>query len=134
MTAAGLSPDAGGSRQELWTAAVLGYAALLLVISVMPLRAPAAVPHLDKVWHLCKYGLFAWLVRRAQRARRQPRPRWRAWLIATGYGLLLEGVQAWLPWRSAEVGDVLANGLGAAVGIWCLPPRARTTHGRTADT
>ena len=41
-----------------------------------------------------------------------------AWIYATSYGLLIELLQAIIPWRSAELGDVLANAMGAALGVW----------------
>ena len=37
---------------------------------------------------------------------------------AAGYGALIELIQAFLPWRSAELGDALANAVGAALGVW----------------
>ena len=37
--------------------------------------------------------------------------------MATAYGALIEGVQAFIPWRSAEGLDLLANAVGAALGV-----------------
>ena len=90
----------------------------LFIVSVVPVTPALSIRHLDKLLHLCEYLLFAWLlVRRG--SRRQPRTDpWRAWLYATSYGLLIEVVQAWLPWRSAELADALANALGAGFGAW----------------
>ena len=90
------------------------------------------VSHLDKVVHLCEYLVFAWLLVQGVRASRMPEPEYRllAWIYATSYGLLIELVQALLPWRSAEWGDVIANACGAALGVWLgrsLPPTDGTS-------
>lgn len=103
-----------------WWIATAAYAALLFVVSVIPVEPKAGVPYLDKVAHLGEYLLFAWLLAQAVRAARR-RDRvvslW-AWIVATSYGGLLEGVQAMLPWRSAELADAVANAVGAALGVW----------------
>ena len=92
-------------------------AAFLLIVSVMPVpETPAKIPSLDKLAHLCEYWLFAWLLTRVLRSARHPLRN--AWLIAVGYGAAIELVQALIPWRSCELADVVANALGAALGIW----------------
>lgn len=96
------------------------YAALVFVVSVIPVATPGPPgAHLDKVAHLCEYLLLAWLLVHAVRSSEgAARPLWWAWIWATGYGALIELVQAFIPWRSAELGDAIANALGAAVGLW----------------
>ena len=105
----------------MWWGGVAAYAALVFIGSVIPLhlKVPAA-PHLDKVAHLCEYLLFAWLLVQAIRTTQMREREYRlwAWIYATSYGLLMELIQAMLPWRSAELGDALANAVGAAIGVW----------------
>ena len=98
------------------------YAALVLIVSVLPIKTEPAVSHLDKVAHLCEYLLFAWLLVQAIRAGRlrEREYLWLAWIYATSYGLLMELIQGMLPWRSADMGDAAANALGAALGTWTL--------------
>ena len=99
---------------------VAAYALALFIVSVIPLETELPVSHLDKVVHLCQYLLFAWLLVQAVRAsglRERDYLLW-AWIYATSYGLMIELVQAMLPWRSAELMDAAANALGAAVGVW----------------
>ena len=88
----------------------------MAVLAVLPPQAGVSVGRLDKFLHLCEYLLFAWCLLQAMRAAGRER-RWLAWAVAAGYGLLLEGVQAFLPYRSAEWGDAAANALGAAIGV-----------------
>ena len=92
----------------------------MLVVSVIPEGPDLSVGHLDKIAHLCEYLLFAWLLVQAVRTGRAPEPEYRlwVWLYATSYGVLIELIQAMVPWRSAEWGDALANAAGAALGVW----------------
>ena len=75
---------------------------------------------LDKAAHLCEYLLFAWCLARAGRSSRWPRGTIRAatLLIAIGLGTALEGIQALLPYRSAEGLDLVMNVVGAGLGLW----------------
>ncbi len=98
----------------------MAYAVGLFIVSVVPVQPTVSIRHLDKLFHLCEYLLFAWLLIQAvRRSRMQPRTvRLRAWLYATSYGALIELIQAFLPWRSAELADALANAVGAGFGAW----------------
>ena len=96
------------------------YAIVVFILSVIPTGPELHVPYLDKVAHLCEYLLFAWLLVQAIRwsqLRERDYLLW-AWIYATSYGLLMEVVQIMVPWRSAELGDAVANTLGAALGVW----------------
>lgn len=78
------------------------------------------MPHLDKLAHLCQYLVFAWLLVHALRLGRLRQREYLAlaWMYATSYGLLLEVLQFFLPWRAASAADALMNALGAAAGVW----------------
>ena len=94
----------------------------MLILAVIPEGPDLSVGHLDKIAHLCEYLLFAWLLVQAIRASSaaggEPTYRLWAWVYATSYGVLIELIQAMLPWRSAEWGDAVANAIGAALGVW----------------
>lgn len=103
----------------------------MLIVSVIPEGPNLSVGHLDKIAHLCEYLLFAWLLVQAIRATRGRETEYLlwAWMYATSYGLLMELIQAMVPWRSAEWGDVVANALGAVLGVWLgdrIPRREST--------
>ena len=99
---------------------MIGCAVFIFVGSVIPIQVELSVSHLDKVVHLCQYWLFAWLLVQAIRTARLKE--WEylvlAWIYATSYGLLVEVIQGFLPWRSADLVDAAANALGAALGVW----------------
>ena len=85
----------------------------------IPPTTPSAWLSLDKAVHLCEYGLLAWLLMMSAR-----RSAWAfgascltAFAGATAYGTLWEAVQMFLPYRSAEVGDLVVNTLGAGIGV-----------------
>ena len=103
-----------------WWLITAAYAGLIFVVSVIPVSPSLAPGYLDKVAHLCEYLLFAWLLVQALRVGglRQRDYFILAWIYAASYGLLIEIVQAVIPWRSAELGDAVANALGAAIGVW----------------
>ena len=94
----------------------------MLILAVIPEGPNLSAGHLDKIAHLCEYLLFAWLLLQAIRASPtaggEPTYRLWAWIYATSYGVLIELIQAMVPWRSAEWGDALANAAGAALGVW----------------
>lgn len=86
-----------------------------------------SVPFLDKIAHLCEYLGFAWLLVQAIRSSPAHDPDvggasreylWWAWIYAASYGLLIELLQALVPWRSADWADAAANAVGAAIGVW----------------
>ncbi len=96
------------------------YAAFVAFLSVIPTTPLPSATHLDKLVHVWEYLVFAWLFTQVIRHNelRAPEYRWLAWMFALSYGLLMELIQAMLPWRSADWADVLSNALGAALGIW----------------
>ena len=76
--------------------------------------AAPAVNYFDKAAHFCVYGLLATLV---QRALRGPRAGWLAVLLVSLFGVTDEVHQSFVPGRSSEVGDWLADTLGAALAV-----------------
>jgi len=95
------------------------YAAAIGFLAILPVPVDYSSRWLDKFIHLGKHLLFAWLLVQAARASGWTRPKTLtiAFLVPVGYGLLLEGVQAWLPYRSAEWLDVVGNTVGAGCGL-----------------
>jgi hypothetical protein len=97
-----------------WVPVVLWMAGMAWA-SVTP---PVAVPSGTDLWlHGIAYGILTLLLRRALALRGGVRRALAAAAVACAYGALLEGVQAALPYRTAEVRDLLANAIGAGVGV-----------------
>jgi VanZ family protein len=71
----------------------------------------------DKAIHFCGYALLCWLVamsmREARRSYRAATLMLAPVLFAVAYGVLNEIIQTFVAARSYELGDVVANALGA---------------------
>ena len=101
-----------------WLVAALIWTTLVLTansLSARDLRHPP-FPGADKVTHAGMYGAAAYAWRRAFRSRSDRT----TWLVASGVtalGAIDEWHQQWVPGRSAEVFDWLADASGVLVAI-----------------
>lgn len=88
--------------------------ALLLLVSVLAFSPGLPEPdvgHVDKLHHA-----VAFLTLAASACFAYPGARGRALLALLGYGMLIELVQLFIPYRSAEWNDVAADAVGIALG------------------
>ncbi|WP_299786860.1 VanZ family protein [uncultured Shewanella sp.] len=95
------------SRRNLFKMAL---ALALILISYLVFSRPSypqLLPHMDKVGHLGSFFCLSYLTHLAFR------PRWQYLAITlAGYALFIELVQSTLPYRSASVGDFIADMAG----------------------
>jgi VanZ family protein len=107
------------SAFSLW-APVVAYMSLVFTLSAMS-SPPSPVHVSDKVEHFVFYGGLALVALRATAGGRVAGVSGRAlvlaWAIATVYGATDEFHQWFVPGRSAEVADWLADTLGAATAM-----------------
>ena len=105
---------------RFWRAATLIWMAGILVASLLPgtVGAPGGM-----LWHLLGYGVLGALWGQWQAV-------WVVWVLATGYGAVIEGLQWLLPYRLAEAADLLTNALGALTGLAITRAWARLHRGR----
>jgi VanZ family protein len=109
-----LSPLRDFHRPRLWLGVWLAAIAATLVLGVVPLPAiDAPVAHFDKIEHAVGYALLA---ASAACLFRPGRPLFGVLLALVALGIVIELLQALLPWRSAELMDALANAVGVAIG------------------
>jgi VanZ family protein len=90
---------------------------IVLILSVVPLPENI-IPSLpiDKIVHFVLYGVTAVMLYRILRTRRSAkRSVLYSIVVSAFYGVLLEVIQFFLPYRSFSTGDMVANTLGAAV-------------------
>ncbi len=102
-----------------WLAAMV-YAVVIFALSSEANPLPALTAHVwDKLLHLVEYGGLGFLVGLAAGQRSDFTSRdvlfW-ASLVGLLYGASDELHQSFVPGRDAEVGDVLADGLGSVIG------------------
>lgn len=82
----------------------------------------------DKTNHLLAFSSLAFTSVWA--GWREPRQWWRLVAALLAYGLGIEIAQGFLPPRSADVTDVLADGVGIALGLLAAWPLVRVLKGR----
>ncbi len=104
-----------------WGATILWMLGIFL-LSAQPHLPQAPEPWLDtllkKTAHGLEYAILAVLARWTLQAHEVPHAgRW-AWGWAVLYALTDEVHQALVPGRHPSGGDVLIDGLGAAIGLW----------------
>ena len=80
-----------------------------------------SLPGFDKLLHSAAYALMGWLVCRALAGTRLKRPAARLYLLAlvitVVYGLSDEWHQSFVPGRTADGWDLMADALGALLGV-----------------
>ena len=90
------------------------------------LSPPPPVPDGAGLWlHVVAYGILTLLLRRATADRGITVRTLAAAATACAYGAVLEGLQAALPYRTAEASDLLANAIGVAAAAF-IPIYRRT--------
>jgi VanZ family protein len=97
--------------------------ALIWLASSLPKRAPFEIfPHQDKAVHLIEYailsGLYCFAIARTWTLQKKPSVLLLASSLAALWGALDELHQAYVPLRSAEATDAIADALGALAGSW----------------
>ena len=113
-TRAKRSPHATGDRWLLAWAAITAIL-LLLPAPYVPDLGSAGDWGLDKAAHVLLFLVLAALAVAPARARLRY-PVAAAALLSFAFGGLLELLQGALGWRSAEVADLLADGVGSTLG------------------
>lgn len=99
-----------------WLRAWFAMMALTVVVCLLPMpEVPLRVEHGDKLEHFVGYALlaaYAAMLFEAARARRL------AYVAVLALGVLVEGLQTLVPWRSGgDPADMLANALGVLIGM-----------------
>ena len=117
-------------RFQLMRMLALTWAIVIGVLLTLPGDSFSSRSHLipflipewtDKVVHLLLFSIMAWLAYLALRDIASLRfPVLVAGGLALAYGLLLEGLQFYVPGRSPSFGDAVADGVGVlAAAAWC---------------
>ena len=104
--------------------AALSWAGLIFYLSSQPsIETPALFPGEDKLFHLIAFGILGFLTMGALQVSHEGYPTRQVWLVALAvmlYGILDEFHQYFVPGRSADVYDVLADAIGGLLGVWAM--------------
>jgi len=107
--------------RSIFLVATVAWAGLLYYLSDQPaLHVPPLFPGQDKLFHAAVYAVLGILVTGTLRPERGSGSRRQVWLAAAlvaGYGILDEFHQSFVPGRSAEFFDVVADVAGGLLGI-----------------
>ena len=113
---------------DLGSAEHTSYIIRPLILWLVPTASPEAIGRIQflirKSAHLSEYAMLAFLVLRAIRMSGSPAPKPWSWqraglalLIAAAYAATDEWHQSFVPSRTADLGDVLIDSAGAAIGL-----------------
>ncbi|CAG2130070.1 VanZ family protein [Cupriavidus plantarum] len=89
-----------------------GCAAAILVLALLPPSTPMPTTGWDKSNHMLAFGTLAVLGARAW-----PGRMWGVLLGLVAYGVLIEILQGFTPYRDADAIDVVADTAGALIGF-----------------
>jgi len=97
------------------------YAVIIFVVGSLPATPAVARGMSDKVQHALGFALLAWLACRALRRLRSGWSLSRRAVNSAQFTVVIGGVlelwQGWLGYRSCELRDWVADGLGAIIGV-----------------
>ena len=98
------------------------YSFLVIVVASLPVGLPPQLlfPFQDKVIHSLIYFLLAFLAVNTFSRKRIGNPKICSFFYAFFLGLFAELVQYFLPYRSFELWDILANLLGSFLGVFLI--------------
>jgi VanZ family protein len=106
--------------QKLWQSRGLSLALLLTSILVFSYlffsrqSLPSDIPHTDKYGHILVFFCLSILIYKCINIRRRYQI-----VILIAYGIAVECVQYYIPYRSGGLDDVIADGLGVIL-FYCL--------------
>jgi len=104
-----------------WSSLLL-YALFIFFLSTRPAGGMELFEHADKIIHFIFYAIMAalsaWVLSSTDFPERPREFFFGSVLMASSYGAFIELVQGSLSYRSAELGDIMANTIGAMVGAF----------------
>jgi VanZ family protein len=121
-----------GWLQPLSVLLAIAWAGVIFFLSSQPgIDTPPLFPHQDKLLHAIAFGLLGFLVLGGLRPGKDGYSRGQLLLaiaIAGTYGVLDEVHQHFVPGRMPDVLDVLADLIGAVLGVYLLHAFVRPSH------
>jgi VanZ family protein len=109
-------------QRKLLLVCALGWAAVIFCLSQIPgADVPPVFFGMDKLLHAGVYGILGFLVLGALSGTVQVRPIPRPWLavlMVVAYGVLDEFHQHFVPGRTPDILDVMADAAGGMLGVW----------------
>ncbi len=115
----------------------VSWAILIFYLSSQPsIDAPMLFPGQDKLFHLVVFGILGFLLMGTLQSSQNGYRQQQLWLVALVvmlYGVSDEFHQHFVPGRSVDVYDVLADALGGLLGAWTMYQLCRMTCNRSTQ-
>lgn len=111
-----MSASDGARSGDLWRVWAFAWMVAVGVGGLLPPLGPHGFQAGGPAYHLVGFSVLTVLLSRAM-------PAGRAAALAWVYGLALEGVQGFLPYRGAELGDLAVNLVAVALGMVAVAVR-----------
>ena len=116
-------------RRKAFLLAAISWAGLIFYLSSQPsIETPALFPGQDKLFHLIAFGILGFLAMGSRPPAHTIKQVWQVALAVMLYGILDELHQYWVPGRSADVYDAIADTLGGLLGAWAMYYLAGILH------
>jgi len=116
----------------------LAWAGVIYFLSSQPgTDTPMLFPFQDKLLHIIAYAILGFLGMGALEAASHGYHAWQVWLIAalvTVYGILDEFHQHFVPGRTVDGFDVMADVVGGLLGIWVMYSLVKSVARKTPGT
>ena len=126
------------SVRAIFLLGAVTWAGLIFYLSSQPsIDAPVLFPGQDKLFHLVVFGALGFLLMGALEpsdAGYRKQQLWQVALVVMLYGISDEFHQHFVPGRSVEVYDVLADALGGLLGAWMMYRLSRFTAKQRTDS
>ena len=102
----------------------IAWASVIFYLSSQPgIDTPLLFPGQDKLFHLIAFGLLGFLLMGAMKTSSSGYRTMQVWIVVglvALYGVLDELHQYFVPGRSAEIYDALADAAGGLLGAWSM--------------
>jgi VanZ family protein len=100
------------------------WAAVIFYLSHLPgVDVPSFIFGKDKFFHAIAFGILGFFALGSMKTAAQGYRAFQTWLaviLVIGYGVLDEFHQRFVPGRTADIDDVLADAAGGIIGVWVL--------------
>ena len=112
------------TTRYLFLALAIAWAGVIFYLSSQPgIDTPSLFPGQDKLFHMTAFGVLGFLFMGSMKTTTSGYRIGQVWLVvvlAVLYGLLDEFHQYFVPGRTVEIYDALADATGALLGAWSM--------------
>ncbi|MEN8206834.1 MAG: VanZ family protein [Pseudomonadota bacterium] len=121
----------------LFLALAITWAGVIFYLSSLPgIDTPSLFPGQDKLFHMVAFGILGFLLMGGMKVTTRGYRNGQAWFVVALvvlYGLLDEFHQYFVPGRTMDIYDALADAAGGLLGVWTMYYLARMLASRATS-